>query len=50
MQQGYKVQQRITKDDTKGLNAIAVDYYLSGIRADPHHYGCAYNIAASHFR
>jgi tetratricopeptide (TPR) repeat protein len=51
MQQGYKVQSKITNDqDTKGLNSISLDYYLSGVRADPTHYGCTYNIACSYFK
>lgn len=27
----------------------ALDYYLSGVKIDPRHYGCVYNVACSYF-
>jgi len=35
-----------TAQDT---NMIALDFYLSGVKSDPKHYGCVYNVACSHF-
>jgi tetratricopeptide (TPR) repeat protein len=38
----------------KGLEILsqkknALDYFLSGVKIDPQHYGCAYNCAYSYF-
>lgn len=30
-------------------NVVALDYYLSGIKTDPKHYGCAYNVACAFY-
>ena len=30
-------------------NAAALDYYLSGVKIDPHHFGCVHNVACSYF-
>ena len=36
------------KDEIKttlgGVDAVASDYYLSGVKAEPDHYGCAANL------
>ena len=31
------------------VNSAALDYYLSGVKIDPRHYGCVYNAACSYF-
>ena len=36
----------ITGQDT---NIVALDYYLSGVKTDPKHFGCVYNVACSFF-
>ena len=36
-------------DQGKDSNNIALDYYMSGIKIDPRHFGCIYNAACSHF-
>ena len=28
---------------------MALDYYLSGVKIDPQHYGCIYNAGCCHF-
>lgn len=42
----YKGYTNQTKD--KKLT-IAIDYYLSGVKIDPSHYGCAYNAAYCYY-
>jgi len=36
----------LTAQDT---NMVALDFYLSGVKSDPKHYGCVYNVACSYF-
>jgi hypothetical protein len=33
----------------KDSNNIALDYYLSGVKIDPRHFGCVYNVACSYY-
>lgn len=30
-------------------NIVALDYYLSGVKTDPRHFGCVYNVGCSFF-
>ena len=52
LSKGYNIQ---TLDATKKkkeaqANQTALDYYLTGVRFDARHFGCAYNTACSFFR
>ena len=33
----------------KDSNNIALDYYLSGVKIDPYHFGCVYNVGCSFY-
>lgn len=33
----------------KDLDSMAIDYYISGLKVDPEHFKCAYNIGFSFF-
>lgn len=51
---GYLIQtstRQSSKDGNQGVdsNNVALDYYLSGVKIDPRHYGCIYNAACSYF-
>jgi hypothetical protein len=41
-----KVKENIKNVD---VNNVALDYYLSGIKIDPRHFGCAYNVGCCYF-
>lgn len=36
-------------DESKDSNNAALDYYLSGVKIDPRHFGCVYNVACSYY-
>jgi tetratricopeptide (TPR) repeat protein len=38
-----------SQDQDKDSNNIALDYYLSGVKIDPQHFGCVYNVACSYY-
>lgn len=33
----------------KDSNNVALDYYLSGVKIDPYHFGCVYNVGCSYY-
>ena len=35
--------------DKSSSHAVALDYYISGVKIDPSHFGCIYNIGCCHF-
>jgi tetratricopeptide (TPR) repeat protein len=41
----------IQKNATNGADSdnVALDYYISGVKIDPRHFGCIYNVACCHF-
>jgi tetratricopeptide (TPR) repeat protein len=43
------IQTKSKAQSEKDSNNIALDYYLSGIKIDPRHYGCVYNTACCYF-
>jgi hypothetical protein len=54
MQKGYLIQtsSRSTPagfELTTAKNTSALDYYLSGVKIDPFHVGCAYNVACTFY-
>ena len=40
------------KENSKNIdvNNVALDYYLSGGKIDPRHFGCVYNVGCSYFK
>jgi tetratricopeptide (TPR) repeat protein len=38
-----------TPQKEENVDAVALDYYLSGVKIDPQHFGCAHNIGYSYF-
>ena len=53
MSKGVLIQTKKSQGDSldhdKDSNNIALDYYLSGVKIDPRHFGCVYNVGCSYF-
>jgi tetratricopeptide (TPR) repeat protein len=41
----------IQNNGTNGSDSdnVALDYYISGVKIDPSHFGCIYNVGCCHF-
>lgn len=41
----------IQSNATNGADSdnVALDYYISGVKIDPSHFGCVYNLGCCHF-
>lgn len=54
-QKGYLIQTNSAKDSKGGkdgkdnVDAVALDYYLSGVKIDPYHLGCVYNVGCCYY-
>ena len=50
---GYEIQNKAHQEGNRKnaheADNVALDYYLSGVKNDPHHYGCVYNAGCCHF-
>lgn len=48
MSKGIMIQANTNQTQTDSNN-VALDYYLSGVKIDPSHFGCIYNSACCYF-
>lgn len=51
LSKGFLIQTKTKSSGATGVdsNNVALDYYLSGVKIDPRHFGCIYNAACSYF-
>lgn len=40
----------IEMPNKENYNSVALDYYLSGVKIDPQHLGCVYNVGCCHYQ
>ena len=53
LSKGYGIQSRAhlagNRKKADEADNVALDYYLSGVKIDPQHFGCIYNAGCCHF-